>query len=298
MPFKIFVNYKCQIVVTLQNKRESSNFSLKTLKDFAMKILAVILIAANIGLSSCSSAYKTAQTPDDVYYSPASETSHTTNNSNTNTDEYYNANPDDQYLRMKVQDPQRWSAFDSYDGYDAFSYPYYGGGFGYGMGLGMGYYGIYSPWSSFGFWNPYYSYMNSYYMWNSFYNPYYYYNTIAVGPKSPTYAYYNGNRGLRPFNLNAYSNGIYRNTNSLGSSYNRGSNASGNSYYNNRNSFQSNYSNQRSNSYNGNSNSNNNRSFSQPVRSFTPASTPSSNSNFGGGSRSSGGGGFSRSGRP
>ena len=265
-----------------------------------MKYSAIILITATIGLSSCSSAYRTAQTPDDLYYSPASEAGYVANNNNGNNGEYYNANPDDQYLRMKVQDPQRWSAFDDY-GYDAFSSPYYGG-FGYGMGLGMGYgmgmgyYGMYSPWSSFGYWDPYSSYMSSYYMWNSYYNPYYYYNTIAVSPKSPTYAYYSGNRGLRPFNQNAYANGVYRNSNALSNYYNRNNNAAGNGYYNNRNSFRTNFSNQRATYFNNNSNFNN-RSFSQPVRSFAPAS-PSSN--FGGGTRSSGGGGggFSRPGRP
>jgi uncharacterized membrane protein YgcG len=236
-----------------------------------MKLLAILLVSATIALSSCSSAYRTAQTPDDVYYSPGKPAGYATS-SNDNNGEYYNANANDQYLMMKAQDPARWSAFDDY-GYDGFYSPY--NSFGYGAG----YYSAFSPWITFGYWNPYYSYMSSYYMWNSFYNPYYY-GVVVVSPKYPSY--YNAYTGLHPFNVNAYRNGIYNNTNS-GRFYTPTS--AGNTF-NNRNSFNRPFSGQ------GTNNNNSNRSFSQPTRSYTPSSFGGSG---GGGSR--GGGGFSRPGK-
>lgn len=242
-----------------------------------MKLLSILLIAATIGLSSCSSAYRTEQTPDDVYYSPGKPSGYASSgSSNNNSDEYYNANPNDQYLMMKAQDPSRWSAFDDY-GYDGFYSPY--NSFGYGFG----YYNAFSPWSSFGYWNPYYAYMNSYYMWNSFYNPYYGGVVVVAGGK---YSSYNTFTGLHPFNLNTYKNTYINNTNSRYYSPNtiiRNPNST-----NSGNAFRRPFSNQGSNNFN-----NNNRSFSQPTRTFTPSSSFGSS----GGSRG-GGGGFSRPGRP
>jgi hypothetical protein len=257
---------------------------LKILKVFAMKIIPVFLFAAMIALSGCSSAYQSAQTPDDVYYSPGQQ--YASRSQSDNQGEYYNANPNDQYLMMKVHDPARWSAFDDYS-YDAFYYPYSGVGFGYG-----GYYGGFSPWNSFGFWNPYYG-LSSYYAWNAFYNPYYYYcNGGYVGGKNSTYNTYSG---LHPINVAAYRNNAYSNTNSrYYSSNNNSFNRNGNSF--NNNTFRRSYfNNQNNNNFNRN-NFNNNRSFSQPTRSYSPSS--SFGSGGGGGSRGGGGGGFSRPGKP
>ncbi|HXB44615.1 MAG TPA: hypothetical protein VNV85_11180 [Puia sp.] len=236
-----------------------------------MKALNIIIIGATIALSSCSSAYRTEQTPDDVYYSPGQQAARSSNSATSSNGEYYNANPNDQYLMMKVQDPTRWSTFDEY-GYDGFYSPY--NSFGYGAG----YYSAFSPWMTFGYWNPYYSYMNSYYMWNSFYNPYYY-GIIVVSPKYPSY--YNAYAGLHPFNVNAYRNGINSNVNS-GRFYTP---TRPNNSFINRNSYNRPFSNQ-------GSNNNNIRTFSQPTRSYTPSSFGN-----GGGSRGGGGGGFSRPGK-
>ncbi len=251
-----------------------------------MKLMLVFLSAGIIALSSCSSAYKTAQTPDDVYYSPRTESAAPTNgnnsNNNSNQGEYYNANPNDQYLMMKVEDPSsnRWSSFDDY-GYDSYYAPYSG------FGMGFGYGSFYPSYMGFGYgwnlWNPYYSYYNNYYAWNAFYNPYYYYgNAVYAGGK---YSPYNTYSGLQPFNVGAYRNTAFNNTNvrytpsSNFTTRNRNSfNSTRSAYYNNSN----------------NNNFNNNRTFSQPTRSYNPS--PSS---FGGGARSGGGGGgFSRPGRP
>ena len=251
-----------------------------------MKLMHVFLFAAVIAMCSCSSAYKTAQTPDDVYYSPGQQrssdyySSNNRNNNNNGQDEYYNANPNDQYLMMKVQDQQRWSTFDDY-GNDAYYNSAVGMGYGYG-----GYYGGFSPFLSFGFglWNPFYSYCNSYYAWNAFYNPYYYYgNVVYVGGKSSTYNTYTG---LHPFNAAAYRNNSFSNRNSRSYSPNNNfNNRNGNSYVSpNTTTRRTFYNNQNNNNYN-------NRTFSQPTRSFTPASSS------GGGSRG-GVGGFSRPGKP
>src|SRR5579871_3113091 len=255
-----------------------------------MKLIPVFLFAIVIAMSSCSSAYKTAQTPDDVYYSPGRQQTNdeyyspnSRNNNGNNQGEYYNANPNDQYLMMKVQDPSRWSTFDDY-GYDSYSY-YPSSGFS------MGYYGgYYSPWSSYGLWNPYFSFYNCYYAWNAFYNPYYYSgNVVYVGGKTSSY---NNYAGLHPFNAAAYRNNTFSNSNSRsytggGNSFNR----NGNSFNNGNVSRRTFYKQQSQN----NNNFNNNRTFTQPTRSYTP-----SNSSFGsgGGSRSGGGGGFSRPGKP
>lgn len=242
-----------------------------------MKLFTIVLVSATVALSSCSSAYRTAQTPDDVYYSPGKQSGYAANSNNDNNSEYYNANPNDQYLMMKAQDPSRWSAFDDY-GYDGFYSPYSS------FGFSTGYYSAFSPWITFGYWNPYYSYMNSYYMWNSFYNPYYY-GVVVVSPKYPSY--YGSYAGLHPFNVNAYRNNINSNNNS-GRFYTP--TRSGNAFYNyNRNSTRP-FSSQGTN--NNNNSNNNNRSFSQPTRTYTPSTFGGS----GGGARS-GGGGFSRPGK-
>ncbi len=77
------------------------------------KILLLALTVA--AYSSCTTSYKTGQTPDDVYYSPArpqEEYVQTDKNDDrqyrNNEDEYY----DDNYLRMKVRNRYRWSDLD------------------------------------------------------------------------------------------------------------------------------------------------------------------------------------------
>src|SRR6476469_4423021 len=82
------------------------------------KILPAIITA--IIFSSCSSAYKSAQTPDDLYYSPAKEV---TVNNDTEIrkekkkeevirEEDYTSTTD-RYIRMKIAN-RRWSSLDDY----------------------------------------------------------------------------------------------------------------------------------------------------------------------------------------
>ncbi len=258
-----------------------------------MKTIYLPLICAIVIFSSCSSAYKTAETPDDVYYSPGSQRQ----TSSSVDDQYYNANSDDQYLMMKSQDPARWSYFDDYS-YDNFYSPYsmynpyslyspYGFGyspFGFYSGFGFGY----SPFMSFGF--GYYGadYLSNYYLWNGIYNPYYG-GVIVVAKTTP--AYYTQ---LHPFALTNYTGSAINNSNTF-RSYNPSTRTAftnpqnrftrfTNSAVNNSNS------NTNSNRFNSNRfNSNNNNSF------FRSQSTMSTRS-FGGASFGGGGGGrsFSR----
>src|SRR5687767_12847516 len=89
----------------------------------------IILLGLSVAaFSSCSTAYKTGQTPDDVYFSPGRETEAYVKVEN-NDDRRYRAedryrndsyrnesyvNPDDRWLRMRVRNRSRWSTFDDY----------------------------------------------------------------------------------------------------------------------------------------------------------------------------------------
>ena len=137
----------------------------------------LLAFSTAIILSSCTTAYKTGQTPDDVYFSPARQhdeyvrTDNNENNKYRTDDEYY----DDRYLRMKVHNHNRWSDPDESYYYDKRYYAtVYTGGI------------CNNPWSPYTY-------------WNNYYNPYYH-NYVILSPKSPTY------NGPRTFNLNSYNN--------------------------------------------------------------------------------------------
>jgi hypothetical protein len=70
-------------------------------------------------LSSCSTAFKSGQTPDDVYYSPGRELATAKEDENREKDQAvyqeYISSQDDRYLRMKVANRNRWSSIDDYD---------------------------------------------------------------------------------------------------------------------------------------------------------------------------------------
>ncbi|MGI8950193.1 MAG: hypothetical protein ACR2FN_01280 [Chitinophagaceae bacterium] len=226
------------------------------------------IIAASFLLASCSSVYRSSQTPDDVYYSPAKQNKTVASEQN---DQYqdYTSSSDDNYLRMKVEDRYRWSNLDDYDYW--YSNPY---NYGYNSF-------IVSPFISLSFgsylYNPYL--MNNWYGYNAGYTSIYGYN-----PYYPVYYYKNqmssaNSNSLN--NLNAYGNHNYNNSN-----------------YNNRNYIQQN--NQPNNQNNfGNlmrkvfspntSNNNLQNSWSQPVRTFTPSASPNiSTGGHSGGFNSSG----------
>jgi hypothetical protein len=162
------------------------------------RFLLLILSVATI--SSCSTVYKSGQTPDDVYYSPAKErpayvTTKEEEEKYNYDDEY--ANLDDRYIRMKRYNRGRWSAFDDdylyWNDYRWNSQPYY------------------NRWNSYTNWG-----WSSWYGSQPWLNPFcpVYYGTpiVIVNPK-PVYRNPVAN-GPRTFNLNTFTTPTTGSTNS------------------------------------------------------------------------------------
>lgn len=234
-----------------------------------MKKNLIYLLSAVALFASCSPAYKTSQTPDDVYYSPAKKIY-----VSDAVDRYesYPSSSDDSYLRMKVQDHDKWGTIDDYNyWYDSRYYmnSYYSPYTSY-LSLGLGY-GTYYPYYTYNthLYNPYW-----YNPWSSWYNPCY----TVVYYKSPAVYY----KPVSKYTQSTYTNRSYNNYNMPLHSGNRSS------AYNNTNYYNSNSDARTKNSY---YNSNQNNSNSTPSRSFNSGSSMSSG---GGGSRISGGGSRSR----
>jgi len=164
------------------------------------KILLLALTVA--AFSSCTTAYKTGQTPDDVYYSPvrAQEEyvrAEKEDDRRYRSDEYY----DDRYLRMKVSNRYRWNDLN-----DWYSYERYGSGYNYSYG----------------------NYYNPYNSWNYFYNPYCNGTVITSFKNNVAYT------RPRTFNLNAYggTNPTNRNFNMKYTGTNTSSRYNSNGTYN------------------------------------------------------------------
>jgi len=219
-----------------------------------MKKNLVYLLLSVVVFAGCSTTYKTSQTPDDVYYSPAKKVNVTGHN------ESYISSSDDDYLRMKVKDHDKWSNLDDYNyWYDSRYYynnyysPYSSyASLSFGVGYGYPYYNTYSPY----WYNP----------WTSWYSPYY----TVVYYKNPTVYY---NKPVSKYTLSTYSNRGYNNYNMPLQTDRRSS------IYNHSN---TNYS-KSSDSYNQIQRTNS----TTPSRSFNSGS---SNMSSGGGARISGGG--------
>ncbi len=101
------------------------------------KILLLALSAA--AFSSCSTAYKSGQTPDDVYYSPVqvAEEEH-----NTKREEVKNEQPVDYEISMSIRD-YRWRDFRDEYNYDYSPYNYTCKKYNYGYYYNPYYY----PWA-------------------------------------------------------------------------------------------------------------------------------------------------------
>ncbi len=131
-----------------------------------MKTKLLILAVFVATFTSCSTMYKTGQTPDDVYYSP----SRTYDEVQINTrdeerhqqqDVYYNG--EDRMIRMGIAD-SRWRYLNNDYGYSPYNYLNYNRFNG-----NHGYYGMNSYLGNYGNFNN--IYFNDYY-YNPFYNPY------------------------------------------------------------------------------------------------------------------------------
>jgi hypothetical protein len=229
------------------------------------------LITAAILLGGCTGAYKSTQTPDDVYYSPAK--------GGPAADEYedYTASTDENYLRMKVKNHYRWSSIDDYaywndSRYLSNSY-YYSDLYNYNW---LNNYSVSNPYAGW------YGYYGS--CWNSWYNPYY---TVVYYKNPQTYKAFSTSGS----NLSAFSNRNYNNSNQLYPTNTKG--------YNNSNSPNSNgnfgslvkkvFS-------SGDNNGNRASSWERPAMSFpsnsgssSPAPSSSAGGNSGGYSTSNGG---------
>ena len=141
------------------------------------------LALAALAFTGCTTAYKTGQTPDDVYYSPARpqdeyvKVEEDQDRYGQYADEYY----DDRYLRMKVHNRSRWTELNDWYvserpyNYYGHTYSYYGGCF------------CNDPWTPYAYWNN---------VYNPYYHPY-----IVVSPRSNPVAY----NHPRTFNLNTYT---------------------------------------------------------------------------------------------
>lgn len=100
------------------------NTSILTSKSSAMKTLLPFLTLV-IFFASCTSVYKSGQTPDDVYYSPERpQDDYVRAYRNNEPKRYSEEAPEDQYLRLKVRNRSRWSSID-YNDYYTYRYDPY-----------------------------------------------------------------------------------------------------------------------------------------------------------------------------
>jgi hypothetical protein len=190
-----------------------------------MKIKHLLFAGLAVSLASCSTAYRSGQTPDDVYYSPAPPENTYVVNKSEDRNSYRYQDEEEQDIRRGIRNPAYRSDISIGVGLGYSPYMYNGLGFGsyynpynpyafnsYGA---YGYKGIYdpygynmygySPYSSF---SPYGGYSPYLFYGNNYFNPYY-----GSGYYSPIYAYpgigsinYNSNTGPRRVNLSSYNN--------------------------------------------------------------------------------------------
>ncbi len=93
-----------------------------------MNIKILLFALAVAGISSCSTAYKNTQTPDDVYYSPVKVVEEDIRHDEEKS-EARKSDPEEREIRMAAHD-RRWRDFD--DDYDHRYDPYnYGYSYGY-----------------------------------------------------------------------------------------------------------------------------------------------------------------------
>jgi len=129
---------------------------------------SILPLLALFFLASCTTAYKSGQTPDDVYFSPEREqgiyvradenSSYRRYDFRNRTENYYEMQ-NDRYLRMRVADRNRWSYVDDY-----YRNPY-----------------AYNYYSNHHYYNN--TYWNARNYWNYYYNPYLT-PVIVMNPKS------------------------------------------------------------------------------------------------------------------
>jgi hypothetical protein len=243
------------------------------------RILLLFVVVSLLG--SCTTMYKSGQTPDDVYYSPGREVPALVESEKNDSRRYEEDNVSDQYLKMKSSNRNRWSAFDEdfmYWNNPAWNNPYYYntmrpvypyGGSSWNLSFNFGYYS--------GFY-PYYSYWN-----NPFCYPGYYGTPVVIVTNPKAYAPRSSG------NLSTYTPKSYSTDPKTGA---RTYNISGTRSFSNRTGGGSYYtpsSGRSTRTYGTDSYSNPSRSFNNSNSSGTRSNESSSGSSSSGSSRSSGG---------
>lgn len=178
--------------------------------------LLFTLIGIGIFATSCSTAYKTAQTPDDLYYSPGKEVFAKADVKKNDQYEEYISSADDRYLRMKVANNYRWNSLNDFSYWNDSRYDF----------------NHFNNYNTFG-WN--------FYFWNHNWN-----YPIGLGNYYPGYSW-----GYPTHTIISY----YHPKVFTGTTSESGINAYHNKNYNNYNNTSSNFSNSKS-SYNNSNNTN------------------------------------------
>jgi uncharacterized membrane protein YgcG len=174
------------MIATIIKCCKSSNFILKLIKLAAMKQTLLICFVSLAAFSSCSTAYKSGQTPDDVYYSPLPKQAEYTRNDEDNNNRYNEEYYDDRYLRMKVRNRYQWNNLHDWYAYERW-------------GFGHNYY-----------WGSYY---NPYNSWNYYYNPYCQANNALDFGNPKLVNYTKPTAKPRVFNVGTYTNTTFNNPN-------------------------------------------------------------------------------------
>jgi hypothetical protein len=257
-----------------------------------MKNIVALGLVASLGLVGCSSAFKTAGTPDDVYFSygatkPAVEEKY--KEEETSGYNSYFDNADDRYLRMKVQDRARWSTIDDVDYWYGYNNPNTMWNMNWNMGVGFGSFNNPWAWNNAFMWNNPWAFNNFYNSWN---NPWCWNRPVVIVNKYPS-GTSNSYIAPRPgLSRGAYTNSIFDRGN-----YNRTGNGKSavpqSAGYGTRELFRSVFG-------SGSGSNGSSQGYSRPARLFDNSGSSSGGSIFnsggGGSSRTSGSSGGSSSG--
>lgn len=234
---------------------KNSNFAL-TAKTLTMKLTILLLSVSLAILSSCTTSYKTGQTPDDVYYSPERTQDEYVRTDREEDEPRYNDDYyENRYLRMKVRNRTRWSDLDDWYYSDYRNR--------YNVYLGCCFcYSNQSPYSQ----------------WNNHYNPYYQNYVIIKNVKSPVYT------KPRTFNLNAYNTSQQNTRNYSNPKLNSSGNTNNtNNNYSPRSNRDNNTGDRLRETY---KSSNSSSSTSSPTKTSSSSSSSSSNNSSSGGTKS------------
>lgn len=141
---------------------------------------SLALLAIVVLIQSCTTAYRTGQTPDDVYFSPARPEDEYLTMQRQETRRYRMATEDyeDRYLRMRVRDRNRWDELNDWYTYERWT---------------LGFNSYFTPT------------LNPFVSWNHYYNPYYLNNPYLYGTSFGNASNIkNTYTKPRIFNLNSY----------------------------------------------------------------------------------------------